>query len=555
MGTGYTRNDTANNIADGNVINASDFDGEFDAIQSAFNGSSGHSHDGTTGEGPQIATAGIADANVTTAKLADDAVTPAKLQDSGTFQVGQMNAGGDGSSAGTTIKDAKVEIRSGSGAVAAIDFYCESSNAHKVTVKSPPHASYSGDVTFQLPASNGTNTHLLQTNGSGALSYTGDIVQIDTSPQLGGNLDTNSHNILIDDAHFIGDENGNEQIIFQTTSSAVNQIDVTNAATGNAPSISATGDDTNIGLTLTPKGSGAVVIDELSHPTSDGSAGQFLKTDGSGTLSFATVNTDLSNDSTPQLGGVLDTNGNNIEFPDSSGAEVNRLKFGAGDDLQIYHDGSSSRIVDAGTGNLLIQADELIIRNAAGDETKADFTTDGAVNLYYDNSAKLATSSGGVNVTGSLYATANIGRDSTDYIAFTNNTQMDFYVNGANDMRLESDGDLHVEGDVIGFSTTIASDPRLKENVEPVTDALSKVEQLTGYTFDYTYGGASAGVMSTDVAQVLPSAVSQKALPLKTGDEETEYDVVAYDQLHALLIEAVKELSARVKELEDGANG
>ena len=39
----------------------------------------------------------------------------------------------------------------------------------------------------------------------------------DTSPQLGGNLDTNSHNILIDDAHFIGDENGNEQIIFQTT--------------------------------------------------------------------------------------------------------------------------------------------------------------------------------------------------------------------------------------------------------------------------------------------------------------------------------------------------
>jgi ribosomal protein L27 len=83
----------------------------------------------------------------------------------------------------------------------------------------------------------------------------------DTSPQLGANLDTNSHNILIDDAHFIGDENGNEQIIFQTTSSAVNQIDVTNAATGNAPEISATGDDTNISLKLTPKGTGQVVID------------------------------------------------------------------------------------------------------------------------------------------------------------------------------------------------------------------------------------------------------------------------------------------------------
>lgn len=60
MGTGYTRNDTGNNIADGNVINASDLDGEFDAIVAAFNASTGHSHDGSTGEGPQIGAAGIA---------------------------------------------------------------------------------------------------------------------------------------------------------------------------------------------------------------------------------------------------------------------------------------------------------------------------------------------------------------------------------------------------------------------------------------------------------------------------------------------------------------
>jgi hypothetical protein len=78
----------------------------------------------------------------------------------------------------------------------------------------------------------------------------------DTSPQLGGNLDTNSHNILIDDAHFIGDENGLEQIKFSTTSTAVNEFTVKNAATGNAPAISATGGDTNIDLNLTPKGLG-----------------------------------------------------------------------------------------------------------------------------------------------------------------------------------------------------------------------------------------------------------------------------------------------------------
>tara|TARA_R100000654_G_scaffold7673_3_gene18665 strand:+ start:11839 stop:12678 length:840 start_codon:yes stop_codon:yes gene_type:complete len=99
--------------------------------------------------------------------------------------------------------------------------------------------------------------------GSGAAvqkaSFIPDIVG-DQTPQLGGNLDTNSHNILVDDAHFIGDENGNEQIIFQTTSSAVNQIDVTNAATGNSPQVSATGDDSNINLKLAAKGTGKLEL-------------------------------------------------------------------------------------------------------------------------------------------------------------------------------------------------------------------------------------------------------------------------------------------------------
>ncbi len=79
MGTGYTRNDTANNIADGNVINASDLDGEFDAVQAAFNGTTGHSHDGTSGEGPQIAAGGLASNAVTTAKIANSNVTLAKM--------------------------------------------------------------------------------------------------------------------------------------------------------------------------------------------------------------------------------------------------------------------------------------------------------------------------------------------------------------------------------------------------------------------------------------------------------------------------------------------
>ena len=86
-----------------------------------------------------------------------------------------------------------------------------------------------------------------------------DLVE-DTTPQLGGDLDANGNNILIDNANSINDENDNEQIKFATTASAVNELSVTNAATGNAPEVSATGTDTNIDLNLTPKGIGRVVL-------------------------------------------------------------------------------------------------------------------------------------------------------------------------------------------------------------------------------------------------------------------------------------------------------
>jgi len=91
-----------------------------------------------------------------------------------------------------------------------------------------------------------------------------DIVS-DTSPQLGGDLDTNSQNIKIDDAHGLFDENNNEQLIFQTTASAVNYAELTNAATGNNVGISANGSDTNVGLEFSTKGTGAIKFNDLAY--------------------------------------------------------------------------------------------------------------------------------------------------------------------------------------------------------------------------------------------------------------------------------------------------
>ena len=111
-----------------------------------------------------------------------------------------------------------------------------------------------GDKIVVAMADDGTNPNIKE------ISIGLSSIVSDTSPQLGGDLDTNDFNIAFDDAHGINDENGNEQIIFQTTSSAVNQFDITNAATGNPPKISATGGDTNIDLDLEAKGTGHLTV-------------------------------------------------------------------------------------------------------------------------------------------------------------------------------------------------------------------------------------------------------------------------------------------------------
>jgi hypothetical protein len=72
----------------------------------------------------------------------------------------------------------------------------------------------------------------------------------DPTPRLGGALDTDGNAVGFDDGTGITDDAGNEQLLFHKTASAINQVGITNAATGNAPQIAAEGGDTNIDLTL-----------------------------------------------------------------------------------------------------------------------------------------------------------------------------------------------------------------------------------------------------------------------------------------------------------------
>jgi len=92
--------------------------------------------------------------------------------------------------------------------------------------------------------------------------------------------------------------------------------------------------------------------------------------------------------------------------------------FGAGDDLQIYHDGSNSFIDDTGTGNIYIRSNLIQLRKYTG-EDMITALADGAVTLYYDNSTKLATTSTGVNVSGALTEDSNRVATNGRAIAFS----------------------------------------------------------------------------------------------------------------------------------------
>ena len=100
---------------------------------------------------------------------------------------------------------------------------------------------------------------------------------------------------------------------------------------------------------------------------------------------------------------VWDKSANSLAFADNA-----KATFGTGNDLSIFHDASHSYIQDSGTGNLIIAGESTWITNVATNETIAKFVTDGAVELYYDNSQKFATSTSGISVTGTIVSSGNI---------------------------------------------------------------------------------------------------------------------------------------------------
>ena len=158
-----------------------------------------------------------------------------------------------------------------------------------------------------------------------------------------------------------------------------------------------------------------------------GNAGVITATSfvGSG-ANLTGLNSDLINDTSPQLGGALDVNGNNINFGDSSGSSDDRLKFGASNDMVIYHDGTRN-IIDSQSSQLRIETDALRLRSDAG-ETYLEADANAALKIYHNNALKFDTITTGIRVHGDEGGTAQLqlladqGDDNADYWRFVAET-------------------------------------------------------------------------------------------------------------------------------------
>ena len=165
----------------------------------------------------------------------------------------------------------------------------------------------------------------------------------------------------------------------------------TGIATGNGSGLTA--------LNASNLASGTVPTARLGSGTASSST--FLRGDST----FQTDNTDLVSDTSPQLGGALDTNDKSIAFGDSNNdatasGTLNRLKFGAGTDMVLYHNGTDNFIKNP-NGNFKIFT--------SSDKQSLIAKPDGEVELYHNDNKKLETTSSGVTVTGTLAATAVTG--------------------------------------------------------------------------------------------------------------------------------------------------
>jgi len=295
--------------------------------------------------------------------------------------------------------------------------------------------------------------------------------------------------------------------------------------------------------------------------------------DGAGSnANVGTISTDVLGDTSPQLGGNLDTNGKLIKFGDAGTAGTDdTLEFGASDDMQLYHDGTNSFITNK-TGALKIATETsgiaVTIGHTTSETTIADNATiTGTASVGGDLTlganivaASAITLDCGADITLDADGGDILFKDGGTTIATLSNTSSDFVITtGVQDKDFIIKGDdggsaitaLTIDMSGAGAATfnndiTAFSDRRLKTDITNIENALPKVMRMQGVYYkrnDVEDAREQVGVIAQDMETIVPEVVL-------TADDEMQTKSVDYGKLCAVLIESIKELKAEIDELK-----
>ena len=604
---GYTRQATAN-IVTGAVIDAADFNAEYNAIEAAFNGSTGHTHDGTTGNGPPIESLGPANDLVVTSS-----VVRAKTDDTydlGTSAIEWKDGFFDGTLRTDILTVDETSTFTGDvTTVADVTIGGDLSVTGDATISgnltfgdaSTDTVSFGADIDSNIIPDDddtydlGSDTQQWRDIYIDGTAYI-DSLEADTAVIEGGNIDdtiigdttpsTITGTTIEATVEFVGDLTGDlvgdvkatdGTVVLQNGTNGTDATftgDVTGDLTGNVTG-NLTGNTTgnHNGDVYTDNG----VVKVLDNGNSVGAGAYFIGDvtgDVTGTVS------DISNHTTTNL-----TEGTNLYF--TNARAISAISAGEGIDISA---GGVISGEDATTGNkgiasfnstdfsvtngeVTLEAERIqdIIGAMVSNNTETNISvtyndTNGVLNFVATDTDTTYTAGTGLSLSGTTF---NLDGDqrlaaSTDVYVGNNdehihfndgNQRLEFMTSGNERMRLDASGNLDVDGNVTAYSTTTPSDERLKHDIQKIDNALDKVSQINGYTFKYNNrdGKQSAGVIAQELEKVLPSAVENKSLMFQ-DDSNVEYKTVQYDQLHGLLIEAIKELKAEIEELKGGSS-
>jgi len=261
------------------------------------------------------------------------------------------------------------------------------------------------------------------------------------------------------------------------------------------------------------------------------------------------------------------TNGVHITgttFLDDSSRDDNfKAKFGTGDDLQIFHNGSNSFIENEGTGSLFIRGGSSPIDIRAVDGEKSiEINAHSSVDLYHDGSKKFETTSAGVRVTGNTNMTNTVASNVVS-IHHNHNSQRscldltNAFANGGNsavmiefrDSGGNSRGTIFTSTSATTYNTS--SDYRLKENQVEISDGITRLKTLKPYRFNFKVDPDTTvdGFFAHEVQLVVPQAITGTKDEVDS-DNNPVYQGIDQSKLVPLLTAALQEAIAKIEVLE-----